>query len=256
MTHLLNYPWLFGILFALLLAAVLEIGRRISMPARLHGDAERKEQIVAIRDGLFVLISLLIGFTLSLAANRYFDRRSLAVQDAISIRTTYHRAATLPQPYREHSQTLLREYVAARRELTRDYLSTDKPALDRSQGIQNQLWTDAAAVAEFDRNDITGGYISSLNEMIDVHEKRIAASENRVPLTIWALIICVSLIAAFTRGLTLMSRSWFNLVLVPLTIAVVVALIADLDTPGRGFIRIEQKAMQRLDADLKAESSH
>jgi hypothetical protein len=92
--------------------------------------------------------------------------------------------------------------------------------------------------------------------MIDVHEKRIAASENRVPLTIWALIICVSLIAAFTRGLTLMSRSWFNLVLVPLTIAVVVALIADLDTPGRGFIRIEQKAMQRLDADLKAESSH
>ena len=78
MTHLLNYPWLFGILFALLLAAVLEIGRRISMPSRLHGDAERKEQIVAIRDGLFVLISLLIGFTLSLAANRYFDRRSLA----------------------------------------------------------------------------------------------------------------------------------------------------------------------------------
>src|SRR5678815_4953854 len=167
MTHLLNYPWLFGILFALLLAAVLEIGRRISLPARLHGDAERKEQIVAIRDGLFVLISLLIGFTLSLAANRYFDRRSLASADAISIRTTYLRAATLPQPYREHSQALLREYVAARLKLG---TSSTFATVDRSRSIQNQLWTDAVAVAEFDRTDVTSEYINSLNETIDVHE--------------------------------------------------------------------------------------
>lgn len=254
MTYLLNYPWLFAILFSLALAVVLEIGRRISMLAGLQGHAERKEQTVAIRDGLFVLVGLLIGFTLSLAANRYFDRRSLAVQDAISIRSTYHRAATLPHPYRVHSQMLLKEYVVARRELlTSSRVGANKQALDRSRDIQNQLWTDAAAVAEFDRNAITGGYISSLNEMVDVHEKRIAASENRVPLTIWVMIVCVSLLAAFTRGLTLTSRSWFNLVLVPLTIAVVVALIADLDTPGSGFIRIEQKALQRLDADLKAD---
>ena len=253
MTHLLNYPWLFGVLFASLLAAVLEIGRRISMFARLHGHAERREQITGIRDGLFVLVSLLAGFTMTFAANCYFDRRSLASEDAISIRATYHRAATLPEPYREHSQTLLREYVATRLKLG---TGVNIDTINRSRSIQNQLWADAVAVAEFDRTDVTSEYINSLNKTTDVHEKRIVALENRVPITIWSLLVCVSLIAVFARGLTLISRSWVNMLLVPFTIAVVVALIADLDTPGGGFIRIQQRAMQRLDADLKAESPH
>jgi hypothetical protein len=83
-----------------------------------------------------------------------------------------------------------------------------------------------------------------------------AAYENRVPLTIWSLITCVSVIAVFTRGLTLASRFWLNLVLAPLTIAIVVALIADLDSPSRGFIRLDQRAMQRLKADLAIQSAH
>jgi hypothetical protein len=63
-------------------------------------------------------------------------------------------------------------------------------------------------------------------------------------------------IAVFTRGLTLASRFWLNLVLAPLTIAIVVTLIADLDSPSRGFIRLDQRAMQRLKADLAIQSAH
>jgi hypothetical protein len=70
-----------------------------------------------IRDGLFILVSLLLGFTLSMAVSRYGERRSLVVEEAICIGTTYLRAGTLPQPYRDHSQQLLRQYVDIRLEL-------------------------------------------------------------------------------------------------------------------------------------------
>jgi hypothetical protein len=45
-------------------------------------------------------------------------------------------------------------------------------------------------------------------------------------------------------------RFWFSLVLTPLVIAVVMALIADLDTPQTGLIRVEQKSMDRLVNDV------
>jgi hypothetical protein len=45
-------------------------------------------------------------------------------------------------------------------------------------------------------------------------------------------------------------------VIAPLTIAIVVALIADLDSPSQGFIQLDQRAMQRLKADLATQSAH
>lgn len=74
-------------------------------------------------------------------------------------------------------------------------------------------------------------------------------------MPIWALILSISALAVFTRGTTLSSRFWLTLVLVPITIAIAVALIADLDTPTRGLIRLDQRAMQRLKADIGVESA-
>ena len=61
------------------------------------------------RDALFVLLSLLLAFTLAMAVPRYDHRRELVVQEANAIGTTYLRAQTLAQPYRENLEQLLRE---------------------------------------------------------------------------------------------------------------------------------------------------
>ena len=83
-----------------------------------------------------------------------------------------------------------------------------------------------------------------------MNDKRLAALENRIPLTIWLMIVSVALIAVFTRGLTLAKRFWLTLALAPITIALVVALIADLDTPSSGLIRLDNRAMQRLKVEI------
>ena len=70
------------------------------------------------------------------------------------------------------------------------------------------------------------------------------------------LIISISLIAVFTRGSTLTTRFWLTLVLLPITIAIVVSLIADLDSPSRGLIQLDQRSLQRLKADMSTEAEH
>jgi hypothetical protein len=61
----------FGILLAISLAAAIELGRRTAAYTHIHDDTSRKEQMVAVRDGLLVLVSLLLGFTLAHGRNRF-----------------------------------------------------------------------------------------------------------------------------------------------------------------------------------------
>jgi len=248
MGNILNHPWELGLVLGAMLACVLELGRLLAVRYRIPEVPERKEQMGTIRDGLFILVSLLLGFTLTLATSRFSERRSLVVDEAISIGTTYLRANTLPQPYRDHSRQLLREYVDTRLDLVDANRFDD--AASKAKKLQEDLWLDASTVAQNDRTAITSLYLNSLNETIDLHEKRVAAFENRIPQAVWILIISVSVIAVFTRGATLPVRFWLTLTLLPLTIAIVVALIADLDSPSHGLIQLDQRALHRLKADM------
>jgi hypothetical protein len=250
METIFNHPWELGLMLGLVLASVLDLGRRLAVHYRIPEVPERKEQMGTIRDGLFILVSLLLGFTLTLATSRFAERRSLVVEEAISIDTTYLRANTLPQPYRDHARQLIREYVDTRLDLVDEDRFDD--VASKARKLQEDLWLDASAVAQNDRSAITSLYLNSLNETIDLHDKRIASFENRIPQAVWILIISVSLIAVFTRGATLPVRFWLSLLLLPLTIAIVVALIADLDSPSHGLIQLDQRALQRVKADISA----
>lgn len=250
-----DHPWELGLLIALLLGIALELGFRTSAYFHLLDDPNRKEQIGTMRDGLFVLASLLIGFTLALAGSRFAERRLLLIEEVTSIGTTYLRAETLPQPYRDHSQRLIRDYVNTRLDLAIPGLSRSglDDVLIRSQRIQDEIWTDALAVAQKDHSAVISVYLNSLNDTIDLNERRIAAHQNRIPLSIWTLIVVVAFMALFTRGLSLMSRFWPTLVVLPMTIAIVVALMADLDAPNSGLIRLDQRSLERLKTELKIE---
>src|ERR1700758_2523050 len=140
------------------------------------GTVKRYGATPTIRDGLFILVSLLLGCTLTMAVSRVVERRSLLVAEAVSNGTTYLRCR-LPQPYRDHSRQLLRDYADPRSE--RGNLgaapSRYNDTLHRAKHLQESLWLDAATVAQNDRSAVTAVYFNSLNETIDLHEKRVSA---------------------------------------------------------------------------------
>lgn len=52
------------------------------------------------------------------------------------------------------------------------------------------------------------------------------------------------------------SRFWLSLILIPKPVAIVVALIADLDTPTPGLIGLDQRSVQHLKAEIGTELAH
>jgi hypothetical protein len=150
--YILDRPWLLALILAIGLALALDVGRRTAIRLQIHDVASRLEQMCTIRDGLFLLLSLLLGFTLTMGASRFADRRSLLIEEGVSIGTTYLRTMTLPSRYRDHSRQLLKEYLDSRIELNHAVSDPEQfeKALLHSKRIQTELWSDAAGAAEID----------------------------------------------------------------------------------------------------------
>lgn len=256
-TLLLNHPLLLSITLFLLLVATVEAGFRLALRTHVHDDEDRHQQIAISRDSLGILLSLLLGFTLAMALPHYDLRKQLVMEEANAIGTTGLRATLLPEPEKTHVRELLLQYVATRMEFSRadpgqpEFISS----LDRAKALQSDLWDQAKAAAQQNPTAITSLFVASLNDTIDLGEKRLAALEKRIPAPIWLLLVLISMLTCLTFGYGQRRRFWMVAVISPLMVAIVMGLIADLDSPRSGFLREDLRSLNRLAQDLKSESS-
>jgi hypothetical protein len=248
LTGLIDYPVaLFAVLFVTLVS-VVEIGCRLALWTAINGDEDLHEQIVAVRDGLSVLLSLLLAFSLAMVLTRFDLRKQLIVDEANAIGTTRLRAQMLAEPARGKILNLLRRYLDARMEFTEAGLHEEKLQMSFSQAkqLQGDIWQQAVAVAQQSPTPITSMFVQSLNESIDLSEKRLAALENRVPDVLWVVLIAISMFTCLLVGYSMRQRALLVMLLWPLMISIVLALNADLDSPRAGLIQIGQQSIERL----------
>ena len=196
----------------------------------------------------------MLAFTFSMAASRFEARRQVVLEEANAIGTTYLRARLLPEPQRGEVAKLLREYVDVRIRGIREGEIAD--AVARSEKLHEQLWSQATAAAEKNPGSImTGLFIQSLNDVIDLHAKRVmVGTRSRIPITIWgglfALTVGGMASMGYQAGLSATRRSPAMLLLV-LAFAGVLLLIADLDRGQEGFLRVSQAAMTDLQRTMQ-----
>lgn len=161
----------------------------------------------------------------------------------------------LPEPHRSEVRRHLREYVDVRIAAMQGGPVED--AIQRSEVLHRELWAEAVAVAAEDPRSIPVGlFIQALNEVIDLHAKRVTASlRSRIPTPVWVALTAVALLAfaeiGYHGGLTKTSRSPAVLV-VALTFAVVLWLVADLDCRGQGVLRVSQQPLLDLRNSMEA----
>jgi hypothetical protein len=237
---------LFGATVALILV-VVEAGFRVGRWRQRRAEHEREAPVGAIVAAGLGLLAFLLAFTFGMAASRFDTRRGLVLDEANAIGTTYLRAALLPEPHRTKIRTLLREYVDLRLEAVQPGMTV--PARERSEELQGRLWAQAVIVAE-KPTPITGLFIQSLNEVIDLHAKRVTLGlRNRIPLTIWLALYSTAILAmagvGYYAGLASTTRSLATLALV-VTFSGILCLIADLDRPQEGLLEVSQQAMVDL----------
>jgi len=248
---LLDRPWLVFVTVCIALFTAAMAGYRLALSTGINDDSHHHEHITSLREGMFILLGLLLGFSVAMVLPRFDQRTQLVIDEANAIGTTMLGAEMLPEPQRGRALELLRQYIPVRLDFAKQSL-LDRPALDRqtqrTRAIQRQLWQQMVAVRD-PQSTVIQTYIKPLTSMIEVAEERMAAFENRVPITVWIIIFLVAVFQSFATGYSLKRRFWFSLVMTPLVVAVVMALLADLDSPHGGLITIKQNSMQRLAND-------
>ena len=161
------------------------LGRR---SRRVHHDARRR-QIAAIRSLILGLLSLLLGFTFSMALERYSVRRDLVVKEANAIGTTWLRAGLLPEARRDEARQLLNDFVDVRlriHALAHEPVQLDE-GLRRSAEIESKLWQFAEASASEAPTAVTATFVATLNQLIDTDAERVAAARNQIPTGVWLI---------------------------------------------------------------------
>lgn len=221
---------------------------------RLISEQEDTSPIGSIVAATLGLLAFLLAFTFGIAAAKFEERRALVLEEANAIETTYLRAGYLEDPYSSKVQSLLKEYVTIRLEALKPENLAE--GLKRSQESQEQLWEQAIAVAKKHPDyEVIALFIQSLNNVIDLHSKRVNVGLYiRIPLIIWGALYFVLLLAIVSLGYQFgLTHTRFRAItmLIILTFASVILLIADLDRPQEGLIKVSQQSLIDLQGRFK-----
>lgn len=251
--------WLVMVVVSSLLLLLAELGYRFGRNFRRRDPEAAENHGGNIQGAVLGLLGLLLGFSFAMAVGRYDSRRSLVVDEANSIGTTWLRADFLPPEHRAGVRPLLRDYTGLKiAEFDHD---TDTPQMSRLRGeiaaIHKSLWAHAAAACAEKPTPVTASFVTSLNETIDLDASRMAAARNHVPGAVWLLLMVVAGCGSWTSGYGSGAggfRSVFSQWIFPMLIGVVITLISDIDRPRHGLIGISRKPMLDLLESLKTET--
>ena len=243
---------IFGLSMGLVLIAV-GIGIGLGSMFKAGSTADRTSPGAVIGATLGFL-AFMLAFTFNMASNRFDERKHLLVDEMSAIGTTFLRTDLLSEPYSAHAKTLLREYVDVRVSIVKDPRTLFK-SIARSDTIQNELWTDAVKMSSSpDVRPYARLYVQSLNDMIDLQGKRVAAAlYYRIPGPIWLGLFVITVIAmiavGYQFGQTSNRHAIINLILAA-AFSSVILLIADLDRESQGYIRVNQQPLFDLQQQL------
>jgi hypothetical protein len=248
------------VLFVLMLLAT-EAGVQFGARARARGREEETSYVDFVQGGVLGLLSLLLGFTYALAADRHDDRTELQVSEANALSTAYLRAGLVTDPSRSELRRILRQYVdvAAQYDDVIDDRVKFTEGFQRAERALQNLWiAGVRAIEGREPTEADSLLLQSLNDVIDLHERRIAAFEYRVPQVILLLLffLAVASLALTGYGIGLNgSRKFFLTTGLAILVAAILLVIIDLQHPQQGFIRVSQKSMIRLHDRLQTEEA-
>ena len=251
--------WSVFLLTVVVVLLSIRIGTLMGSRRRRKPDHETEASLGAIVGATLGLLAFMLAFTFGIAAERLQTRMQLLLDEVNAIGTTYLRADLLMEPHRSEIRKLLREYVDIRANLAKEdpsrLMERLNEVISHSEAMQDQMWSHAVAIAKADRSsEIDALFISSLNEMIDLHNSRVTVAMYRIPAILWNVLYFITIFSMVTvgyqAGLSGKSSLKISLVLA-LTFATVLLLIADLDRATEGSLRVSQLPMLELQKKMQ-----
>lgn len=238
---------LFIVLFALFVSAVA-FGAFVLRRIAVLSEQDR-EDFTIIQTSTLTLLALLVGFSLSMAVGRYDLRKTLEEGEANAIGTEYARSDLADPIVGAKMKAHLISYTKLR---LADF-GTRNPQELASIGrdtaaLQTELWRLATQVAQDKPTPIGALIVAGMNDVLNSQDYSEAARINHIPLGAWFLMILIALFGCAVQGYGAKGnvRKGLLITVLPVTVALSLALIADIDSPRGGIIRVQAQDLTRL----------
>jgi hypothetical protein len=250
--NVLEYPLLVFPLSWLMLWLATRLGASVLRKNRKLEPAVR-EDLSTVQVTTLTLSGLIIGFSFSMAINRYEQRKTYEEAEANAIGTEYVRADLLPAPDGAHLRSLLRQYLDQRIAF---YLARDERQLGeintRTAQSQNELWAVVRAAASVQPTAVVALTVAGMNDVLNSAGYTQAAWWNRIPTGAWILMIAIAVTSQLLIGFGAQNARAEGLLfaVLPFVVSISFMLIADIDSPRAGLIRVYPQNLASLSESL------
>jgi hypothetical protein len=255
MNNLIDFPFTFFVVCLVVLWISAETGAYLRRRRRILDEAEH-EDLGVIVTATLTLLGLIIGFSFSMAVSRYDQRKNYEEEEANAIGTEYVRAGLLPTADATKVRELLRNYLDQR---VLFYTARNARQLEQINAstaqLQTDLWSAVQPPAAAQPTPVIALAVSGMNDVLNSQGYTQAAWWNRLPKEVWGLLgaiaICCNLLVGYNaRRAEAKPMRFFVL---PLIVAVSFFLIADMESPRGGLIRVIPQNLVSLSLSLRGQ---
>jgi hypothetical protein len=200
------------------------------------------------------LNGLIIGFTFSMAIGRYEQRKTYEEAEANAIGTEFLRADLMSAADAAQVRGLLKAYVDLRLAFFKAGGDVEiRQIRSRTSELQGQLWTAVLGTAAAQPTAIGGLTIAGMNDVLNSQGYTQASWWNRIPTAAWILMAAIAVISHVLIGYGAQRTKSENILMLvlPLVVSVAFLLIADIDSPRSGIIRVMPRDLTALAESLR-----
>jgi hypothetical protein len=217
---------------------------------RRAAKAGRDAQGGKLNDAISALMGLLLAFTFSMSLGKHDQRRQMVVTDSNAIGDFYTCASLVNEPTRRKLQDEVRAYAEQRLALAKTWRDEAllPIRLGEVQEMQNRM--QALVQEAVDKGTpIAIPLVNTLNEVTSSHAARLAATRDRLPVSIVLLLFLAAIgtMALVGRQQGLSGERYLGaMILFVALVSMVVWVTLDLNQPQRGLITVSQEPLERL----------
>jgi hypothetical protein len=249
---MVNYPRWFFLFSLFVLWLTAHFGTLLRRRWALKND--EREDFGVVQAACLTLLGLVIGFSFSMSISRYDLRKSDEEAEANAIGTEYVRTDLLPATTSAVVRAQLRDYLRLRISF---YESRSDRELQRINAdtarLQGEMWSAIQTPAVSQPSPVAALAVSGMNDVLNAQGYTQAAWWNRIPGVAWALMMALAVCcnALVGYGVHSAKANAGLLLVLPVVVSIALFLIADIDSPRRGFVQVIPQNLVSLSEGLR-----
>ncbi|MGO9949601.1 MAG: hypothetical protein ACLPWG_22500 [Steroidobacteraceae bacterium] len=254
MYRVLDHPLLLFALSFLILWLAARFGASF-LRRWIRLDPDARKDFATILATALTLMGLIIGFTFSMAIGRYEQRKNYEEAEANAISTEFVRADLMAATDATQVRVLLQAYIDQRLAFYRAGSAEELQRIQsRTSQLQTQLWSAVRGTASAQPTVIGGLVISGMNDVLNSQGYTDFSWWNRIPPSAWFLMAAIAIISHVLIGYGAQDTRSESVLMgvLPLVVSVSFLLIADIDSPRSGIIRVTPRDLTALSESIRA----